>query len=60
MAQRIKITGFLDLDGTDPDHLDLDHESGLSEQGFLELIAGEAGRALALTDLTDVDTRLVG
>lgn len=60
MAQRIKITGFLDLDGTDPDHLDLDHESGLSEEGFIELIGGESGSALKLTDLTDVDARLVG
>lgn len=32
--KRIKVTGYLIPDDMDPDHVDLDHEMGLSSEGF--------------------------
>ena len=31
---RIKVTGYLDTADLNPEHVDLDHESGLSSEGF--------------------------
>jgi len=31
---RIKVTGYLDTDDLEPEHVDESHEMGLSEEGF--------------------------
>ena len=32
---RIKVEFYMDPDGMDPDHVDLNHEMGVSEEGHL-------------------------
>lgn len=57
---RIKITGYVDVDDLDPSLVDLNHESGLSSEGFDALGSGngldhfQAGKSL-----NDVETELV-
>lgn len=34
---RIKVTGYILTDDLEPDHVDLNSETGLSEEGFEEL-----------------------
>ena len=36
---RIKVTGYIDTDALDPADVDLLHETGLSEPGFLAMSA---------------------
>jgi len=57
---RIKFTGYMDVDEFDAADLDLDHPTGLSEDGHLKHVVGETGQALALSDLTDVDSEVEG
>lgn len=52
---RLKITGYIDTAELDDSHVDLDHPSGLSSEGYDDLVTGESGSALALTDLEDVE-----
>lgn len=52
---RIRVTGYIDTADLDPDRLDGDDRTGLSEQGYLDLVADENGTALKLSDLTDID-----
>lgn len=47
MAKRIKVTGYLNPDDMDPDDVDLDHEMGLSSEGF-----DRYASQLALDDIT--------
>ncbi len=47
---RIKVTGYLDTSGMDPEMVDLEHETGLSPEGF-EAITGDL-------DLEDVEFTL--
>lgn len=56
---RIKITGYVESDDLDPEHVDLTHSTGLTEDGYLDLVAGEQGKPLKLTDLDDVETEVV-
>lgn len=56
---KIKFTGFLDVADVDMDDLDTEHSTGLSDQGFRNLVSGENGRPLKLTDLDDVETEVV-
>jgi hypothetical protein len=44
---RIKVTGYLDPALMDPKHVDLNHEMGVSEDGYLYLAS-----ELALDDVT--------
>lgn len=37
---RIKVTGYIDTRDIDPEHLDLDHDTGLSSEGF-DFMAGQ-------------------
>lgn len=56
---RIKVTGYIDSEDLDPEDVDLSDPTGFSEEGHLKHVVGEDGRALALTDLEDVDTEVV-
>lgn len=56
---RIKFTGYLDTDDLEPEQVDLGHKTGLSEQGYLDLVQGEGGAALSLSALDDVDSEIV-
>lgn len=42
---RIKVTGYIDTAGLDPDYVDLADDTGLSEEGFIEI-----GNDLGLDD----------
>lgn len=48
---RIKVTGYFETEG---DEADDSSPTGLSEEAYLEMISGETGRPLKLTDLDDV------
>lgn len=37
---RIKVTGYLDTDDLDAEHVDTSHETGLSQEGF-EVMSAE-------------------
>lgn len=37
MGKRIKVTGYLYPEDLDPAHVDLSHETGLSEDGYMAL-----------------------
>lgn len=52
---RLKITGYIDTDDLGPGDVDLDHPTGLSSEGYDNLITGENGIPLKLTDLEDVE-----
>ncbi len=52
---RLKVVGYIESADLDPEHVDLSDDSGLSEQGYLDLIVGESGMALSLMDLDDVE-----
>ena len=47
---RIKVTGYIDTDNLEPDLVDLAHETGLSEDGYIDV-----SRRL---DLDDVEFEL--
>lgn len=55
---RIKITGYVDTDDLNPEDVDLEHEMGLSSEGYDNLVTGENGRPLSLTALEDVEVTL--
>jgi hypothetical protein len=50
--KRIKITGYYT---PEPDELDPDSASGVTEEAYLQFVAGDGGPALKLSDLEDVD-----
>lgn len=52
---RIKITGYIDTDEMDPAHLDLAHETGLSEDGYIAVTTGQ----MDLGGMEDIETELV-
>lgn len=56
---RIKITGYLETDDLDSDQLDLSDSTGLSAEGYDNLITGEDGAPLQITGLNDVEVELV-
>lgn len=56
---RIKIVGYYDVENLDDAHTDTEDQTGLSSDGYDELIAGNEGRALSVSDLEDVDVTLV-
>ncbi len=56
MAQRIKITGYVNVSDLDITDLDLEHSTGLSPEGFDALMEG---RLINISDLEDVDTEVV-
>ena len=55
---RIKVTGYVDTDDLNSGDVDLTDGTGLSSEGFDNLIAGENGRPLKLTDLDDIQVEL--
>lgn len=55
---RIKITGYVDSEDLTPEYVDLNHPTGLSEEGYLNLVGGEDGAPLTLVDLDDVETEV--
>ena len=48
----IKVTGYIDTDGLDPDYVDLSHDMGLSEEGYIE-VSRELGLEDAEFELED-------
>lgn len=53
---RIKISGYLNTDDLSPEQVDLDHESGLSEQGHEEITSiFSDGPPFKISDLEDID-----
>lgn len=56
---RIKIIGYYDIENLADDEVDASHPSGLSADGFDNLITGANGRALSTADLEDVEVELV-
>ncbi|AMM44268.1 hypothetical protein BJD78_gp98 [Arthrobacter phage KellEzio] len=52
---RIKITGYFT---PEPEEADLFSPTGLTEEAYLNLISGEDGKPLDLTDLTEVEVEL--
>lgn len=55
---RIKVTGYIHTEDLDPEDVDLDDTSGLSSDGFDNLVTGENGRPLSLADLEDIELHL--
>lgn len=56
---RIKVTGYLDTDEMDEDHVDLNHETGLSEKGTdAASSVFYNGVPYKLTDLEDIEFEL--
>jgi hypothetical protein len=58
MAQRIKVTGYLEIEDLDEDQVDLDDETGLSLEGYQGVLSG-GPKGLGLGDLVDIDIELV-
>ncbi|MCY4726684.1 hypothetical protein NYO98_10380 [Nocardioides sp. STR2] len=48
---RIKVTGYLDTDDLDPEHVDTSHEMGLSTAGYEHMIGADGSRGLGLDDV---------
>lgn len=56
---RIKITGYLDTNDLDPEDLDLNHPSGLSDAAYASLAAGQGvGHFQGGKSLDDVEVEL--
>lgn len=55
---RLKITGYIDTDDLRPEDVDLEHDTGLSSEGFDILIAGVNDSAIKLSDLEDVEVEI--
>lgn len=55
---RLKITGYIETDELDPEYVDPDHPTGLTSEGYDNLIGGEMGLPLKLTDLEDVEVEV--
>jgi hypothetical protein len=47
---RIRVTGYIDTTGLDPDYVDLTDDTGLSENGFIDV-----PREMGLEDLDDIE-----
>lgn len=56
---RIQITASIDIEELEPGEIDLDSHTGLSEDAYLKYVVGETGEAWRLSDLDDVDCKLV-
>lgn len=60
MAQgRIKFTGYMNLIDLDPEDIDMDDPTGLSESGYNKL-TGHGDTVPKLSDLEDLSTELNG
>lgn len=55
---RIKITGYLDTEELDAEHVDLDDKTGLSEAGYEAVTTYEGQPPYKIADLTDVEVEL--
>lgn len=57
---RLKITGYIDVDEIEAQHLDLQHPTGLTAEGYDGLIMGDVDGVypLSLSSLDDLDTSL--
>lgn len=59
MGARLKVTGYVDIDDLDPEHVDLDHPTGLTAEGYDALIVGDEGQQqLTLGSLGDIQTEI--
>ena len=55
----IKVTGYIDTDGLPLDQIDLNHEMGLSTEGFEQLSGITTGQsAFSLSSLEDLEFEL--
>jgi hypothetical protein len=54
----IKVTGTLDTDELPANYVDLDHPSGLTEEGHEALFSIFSDETWKLSDLQDVDSEL--
>ena len=59
MAQRIKVTGYLNPADMDPDEVDLNHPSGLTEKGDEAVTSVFSDTPYKIADLEDINTELV-
>jgi len=57
---RIKVTGYMETDGMNPEFVDLSHETGLSNKGY-EAMSGASGEQFDydLSSLDDLQTEVV-
>lgn len=54
MTQRIKITGYINVVNLEPEHIDSSDSTGLSAEGYDQVING-----YGVSDLQDLETELV-
>jgi hypothetical protein len=57
--KRIKVTGYLNPNDMDPDHVDLDHSSGLTQEGDEAVTSSFSDQGYKISDLEDIETELV-
>lgn len=59
MGQRIKITGYINIEELAPEHVDLEDATGFSEEGHLTYVVGEYGTTPQIHSLEDAEAELV-
>jgi len=56
---RIKVTGYIEVDDLEPEHVDLEDSTGLSAEGYEEIMyGGERFSAWSVADLVDLEIEL--
>jgi hypothetical protein len=55
---RLKITGYIDTNELEEGEVDEMSPTGLSEEGYMNLVNGENGQPLSLADMHDVSIRV--
>ena len=53
----IKITGYIEIDDVEAEHLDLEHETGFSASGYDYYLGPESN--IKLADLFDLDSEVI-
>jgi hypothetical protein len=56
---RIRVTGYLDTDDLDQDHVDLGHETGLSGRGDQEITSVFGDAQVRISELEDLKLELI-
>jgi hypothetical protein len=56
---RIRVTGYLDTDDLDPDHVDLGHETGLSGRGDEAITSVFGDAQVRISELEDLKLELI-
>lgn len=59
LMARIRVTGYLNTEDLDPDHVDLGHETGLSGRGDEAITSVYGDAPVYLHDLEDLKLELI-